>query len=310
MWLEFKAMGTDVVIVAIIEEQQSDILIHAKQRIIEFEQRFSRFLADSELVKFNNSPENNLELSREMIKLLAEAKYYYKQTNGIFDPGIIDSLETVGYDKSFENITEDGAGFDVKSLAEKLKTRPKISELKIEKGHVQRPKGLRLDFGGIGKGYIVDAVSRDLFAGVNSYWISAGGDIIISGYQDDGHSWKIGVQNPLQPNESIFNINNDGEKIGIATSGIIKRHGKNGEFLWNHIIDPRTGLPIDNNILSVTAISSSAVKADILAKTVLILGEEAGLDFIEKEADSACVIFNLDNKPIFSRRAYNYFEKI
>lgn len=313
IWREFKAMGTDIVLFALLEPEQENILNEAELAILDFEKRFSRFVEGNELADFNNYLKPETEVSETLAELLKESNNYFIKTKGIFDPTIIGSLERVGYDKNFLELDPKSERskhniIDPDKIQREFRSRSKMGDLRIEKRIIKRPYGFRVDFGGIGKGYIVDVLSQTILRGVENYWFSAGGDIFVSGSQQDGEGWDIGVQNPLKPEENIFYINTRGEKIGIASSGIIMRSGQKGNFKWNHIIDPRFGLPIKNNILSVTVISSNAVKADIYAKTVLILGGYEGLKFIEKESDSACIIFMKNNKPIFSKRAGLYLK--
>ena len=310
IWKEFKALGTDIVIMADLKAEQENILLEAEQEILNFEKRFSRFLADSELSKFNNYSNNNQEASASMIELLTLAKYYYSKTKGIFDPTIISSLEAIGYNQSFAEMKSSTAEINIKELQENFLTRSKFEDLKIVGKKVSCPANFKIDLGGIGKGYIVDLISQKFFSNLENYWISAGGDILISGQQDSASNWKVEVQNPLQPEQNSFVIDTQGKKVGIATSGIIKRGGLSGNFAWHHLIDPQTGLPVINDILSVTVISSSAVKADVLAKTVLIMGEVAGLNFLESEIDSAGIIFTKNNEPIISERAHLYLKNI
>jgi len=299
IWREFKAMGTDIVITANLEAGQEEILAKAENKIRDFEQKFSRFIETSELSQFNNSLATQETVSPMLASLLSEAKNYYLETAGIFDPTIIGSLEAAGYDRSFNQIIKGQALRSDRSFA----TRPKMTELEIAGRIINRPSEFRVDLGGLGKGYIIDYLTKNLFSSVHNYWISAGGDIIAAGHQENSAGWNIGVQNPHRPEKNIFSIKTGGQKLGIATSGIIKRSwGKEGHVL-HHLIDPRHGRPVKNNILSVTAISSSALRADIFAKTILILGVEQGLNFIEQKKDSAAIIFTNDKNPIFSRQA-------
>lgn len=309
-WKEFKAMGTEVVIMADLTTGQEQLLTGAEQEVLDFEKKFSRFLVDSELSKFNNSKDVEQELSETMIELLTLSKYYYSKTNGIFDPTIISNLEGVGYDKNFNEVTTGSSDINVNKLKEEFVIRPKIDELKIAGRIVSCHPSLRIDLGGIGKGYIVDLLSKKFFYNIPNYWISAGGDILVAGCQENGDNWEVKVQNPLQPETDSFIINTKKEKLGIATSGVIKRRGQSGNFVWHHIIDTRTGLPVVNNVLSVTVISSDAVKADVLAKTILILGEVDGLKFIEQETDSSAIIFIKDKEPIISSRANTFTKRI
>ncbi|MFA6995218.1 MAG: FAD:protein FMN transferase [Patescibacteria group bacterium] len=312
IWREFKALGTDIVITVRLGAEQQNILVEAEKAVIDFETKFSRFIIGNELFKLNNSSHEKQVVSKTMAELLKEARHYYLETKNIFDPTIIGSLEAVGYDKKFDliNSGSDRKKPDLKKIKEIFLSRPKMDDLKIEGRTIRRPLGFKLDFGGIGKGYIIDFLSKKILSPFKDYWISAGGDLIVSGYQDNNSGWDIGVQDPLRSERDIFYINNKGRKLGVATSGTIKRTGKVGNFSWHHIIDPRSGLPVINDVLSVTVISSSAVRADVFAKTVLILGEKEGLDFIENKNDSACLIFIKHKKPIFSKRANIFLKKI
>ncbi len=315
MWREFKALGTEIELVASLTSEQKNILEYAEAEILNFERRFSRFLEGNELAKFNDSKKSVLEVSADMAELLKEIKYYYQKTGGIFDPTVIGNLEAVGYKRSFDQL-DFGANSqasdrpDTIKLQDIFRKRKRIDNLKTAGRVVNKPAGLRIDLGGIGKGYIIDRLSRGYFQGVKDYWLSAGGDLIVSGNKEGKTGWDIAVQDPFSPDKDLFFINTAGKRLGIATSGIIRRSGQNGSFKWHHIIDPRSGLPLINDILSVTVISSNAVRADVFAKTILILGQDEGLRFIDKESDSACIIFTKDKKNLFSRRATNFLNNI
>lgn len=313
IWHEFKALGTEIVITANLNDEQKKLLIEAEKEILDFEKRFSRFIVGNELNGFNTSVEESFEASEALVGILTEAKKYYLKTGGIFDPTIISSLEAIGYKKSFDIISSNlnnslSADVDLQKINNNFLSRTRLDDLTIVENKIYRPKNLKIDLGGIGKGYIIDQLSKNLFSNIENYWLSAGGDIFVSGHEDDNRDFHIEVQDPNNPEQNIFSINTHGQKLGIATSGIIKRTGKTNDFTWHHLIDPRNGLPVENNILSVTVISSSATRADIFAKTVLILGSAAGLEFIEEENDSAAIIFRKNEEPLFSSRVNLYLK--
>lgn len=304
-WKKFNALGTEVTISAILTTENTELLNRAEYLVTQFEENFSRFIANNELDQFNKS-EGNLKVSDEMIKLLLEAKKWQDFSHNIFDPTIINNLEQLGYDQSFLEIKEDKVKPNLEKLKKDFLKRPKLNDLIINKQEVFKPNNLRLDLGGFGKGYIIDKLGQEIFSKVNNYWLSAGGDLLISGHNETQVSWSVGVQNPYEPTKEIFHLKTKGEKLGIATSGIWQRQGDKGGIKWHHLIDPRTGLPTENNILAVTAIADSATKADVLAKTILILGEIEGLNFINKDLTSAALIFLKDGGIVFSSRVKNY----
>lgn len=314
MWREFKALGTDIIFFLPEVFESDKILAAAEKEVLNFEKRFSRFISGSELNIFNDSKKTEIEVTDTMAELLRLAKYYYLKTDGAFDPTIIGSLEGIGYDKNFldlgaSDLLAEPKKLDLKKIQTEFAFRPKMEAIKIVGRQIFRPSGFRLDLGGFAKGYIVDLLGATVFKGVKNFLISAGGDIWAVGNQEGAKGWDVAVQNPLAPEENIFFLNTRGQRLGIATSGILERTWKKENFKAHHIIDPGSGLPAENNILSVTVISADAVKADIYAKAVLILGIEKGLKFIEKEKDSACIIFTKDKKTLFSKRANNYLKK-
>ena len=308
-WIKFKALGSEVVMVAQLETSQYNLLEEAKKLTEDFEKKFSRFIRNNELDRFNNSSTSSFSVSKEFAELLSEAKKMHKETGGVFDPTIIDALETAGYDKNFSDLElnnrEKVSASEVKT---KFKKRGKFSALKISGTRIKKPAGLRLDFGGLGKGFLADKLANSHFKKVANCWISMGGDLFVKGSEkpDQKNGWKIGVEDPNQPGREIFTVMTGGKDLGIATSGVFKRRGLKGGFEWNHLIDTKTGLPVNNNIIAVTAISTSAKKADVFAKTVLMLGENKGFEFIEKQKDSAAVIFFKGGGAQFSKRATQY----
>jgi thiamine biosynthesis lipoprotein len=314
MWRQFKALGTDIIFFLPEVSEADKILIAAEKEVLDFEKRFSRFVAESELNIFNNSGQIEIEVTETMAELLRLAKYYYLKTGGVFDPTIVGSLEGIGYDKNFldleiKAVQAESDKIDLKKIQAEFVARARMETLKIVGRKISRPSEFRLDLGGFAKGYIVDLLGATIFQGVKNFLISAGGDIWAVGNQAGAQGWDVAVQNPAHPEENIFFLNTHGEHLGIATSGILERTWQKGDLRAHHIIDPSSGLPVENNILSVTVISSDAVKADIYAKTILILGVAKGLEFIDNEQDSACIIFTKDQGTIISSRANNYLKE-
>ncbi len=312
VWKKFNALGTEIIITAAltVEQERKKLLDEAEKIVLDFEKKFSRFLDGNELSRFNNFSGGEFAASQTMLDLLKEAKRANLLTQGIFEPAIIGSLEDSGYDRSFLELDKlPGRKVTPSNIAKKFFKQPRINDLEILGDKVVKPKGLRLDFGGLGKGYLADFLGDHLFGRVSDFWISAGGDLLVKGGDQPGAGWNVGVQNPHKPAQEIFSIKSKGEKIGIATSGVFKRKGRSGDFFWHHLIDPRTGLPTANDVLAVTAVAASAKQADVFSKTVLILGERAGLEFIDGQEGAAALIFLKNGQTVFSKKALTYLSK-
>jgi FAD:protein FMN transferase len=162
-----------------------------------------------------------------------------------------------------------------------------------------RRTGMRIGFGGIGKGYGADRAKLVMQQhGVTSGVVNASGDLTVWGAQPSGDAWTIGVADPNLANESFssFKITN----ASVATSGSYEKFAIVGGKRYSHTIDPKTGFPV-SGIKSVTIITKSAELADALATPVTVMGVEVGLNLINQMKDIACIIVTDDNRCYCSR---------
>jgi thiamine biosynthesis lipoprotein len=154
--------------------------------------------------------------------------------------------------------------------------------------------GMRIGFGGIGKGYAAEQARRLLKAnGVNSGIINASGDLAVWGSQPDGRPWTIGIVHP-DASDSPFSYIQLSE-MAVATSGNYEKFVMINGRKYSHTIDPRTGLPV-TGIKSVTIITPNAEIADAMTTPVMIMGIEAGLHMIDQVRDIGCVLIDDDNR--------------
>ena len=156
-----------------------------------------------------------------------------------------------------------------------------------------KEQGMRIGFGGIGKGYGADK-ARDLLikAGVKSGVVNAAGDLTIWGCQPGGKPWTIGVADPDRKDVPYASL--ELRNVSIATSGNYEKYIMIDGKRYSHTIDPKTGLPV-RGIKSVTIICSSAEIADAMATPVMVMGAKAGLHLINQVKDIACIIVDDDN---------------
>lgn len=313
----FSAMGTQVTVAfcASDKEKAEEDIDNVKNEIHTFELQFSRFLSDSELSHLNNSDGKEFSASKEMIAILDNAQQWHNETNGIFDPSVIEALEYFGYDKSLDfqkgPVRSDAnSTVSIDAYQNAFTHRARFRDVKInkEKQIIVLPKGLRIDLGGIGKGYIVDGIAKKLLQKYKNFWISAGGDMCLYGQTISGEPWQVNVQDPFHLESDIGHIIMDRkESRAIATSGIMKRKGTKGDFNWHHIIDPRTGLPARNKVVAVSVVAPTVVEADICAKVILILGIEKGMEFIKTRSHCDCIIIDEDKSIILSHGMKDLF---
>jgi thiamine biosynthesis lipoprotein len=157
-----------------------------------------------------------------------------------------------------------------------------------------KEKGMRIGFGGIGKGYAADK-ARDLLQkkGVKSGIVNASGDLVTWGQQPDGKPWTIGIASPYHRRLPFASL--DLTNTAIATSGSYEKFAVIDGKRYSHTIDPRTGLPV-TGIKSVTMICPSGELADALATPVMVMGCKVGLNLINQLKGVACIVIDDDDK--------------
>jgi FAD:protein FMN transferase len=157
-----------------------------------------------------------------------------------------------------------------------------------------REEGMRMGFGGIGKGYAADRAKMVMKQmGVESGVVNASGDLSAWGLQPDGRPWTVGIVNPDAKHE-IFSYMEISD-LAVATSGNYEKFVMIGGKKYSHTINPRTGLPV-TGIKSVTIITTHAEIADAMATPVMIMGISTGLDLVNQMNGIEAIIIDDDNK--------------
>jgi len=163
-------------------------------------------------------------------------------------------------------------------------------------------KGMRIGFGGIGKGYAADKAKLILQQmGISSGIVNAAGDLVTWGTQLNGHPWTVGIADPEQTDRpfSSLKISN----MAIATSGSYEKYVTIGGKRYSHTIDPKTGLPV-SGVKSVSIICPSAELADALATPVVVMGVKVGLELINQIKQVACIVID-DHDQVFTSNNIN-----
>ncbi len=249
----------------------------------EAERALSRFSPDSELCRLNAAGGAPFVASPLLYDAVTQATAWARSTHGIFDPTVLDALERAGYDRTFDAVTARGAAPAASPLAGAWRG---IS-LDASRREVTLPRGVRIDLGGIGKGFTVDRAARALGTGADAL-VVASGDIYASGGGPDGDGWLVGVQHPSRPDEDIALLSV--RDRGVATSGRVRRRWTAGGREMHHIIDPRTGTSAEGRLLTVTVVAASATEADVLAKTAFVLGLDGAAAALEQHGAAGIAV--------------------
>ena len=267
-----RAMNTDCLLILRVGEANDEragraALARAAARVDEYEQTFSRFRPGSSLSRLNEDPSDWVQVSSEFAALLARALEYARLTGGVFDPMVLDDLEALGYDRTFEEVS---SGVRTRLPVAAIRTRWTLVQVDACRGFVTRPPGARIDLGGVAKGAAADAAMAELTSFPGAL-IDLGGDIRAHGQPDDAEGWIVAVDEPAGPHVASL----DYVKLrggAVATSSVRKRRWLRNGRTVHHIIDPRSGQPASSGVVQCTAIADTAEHADVAAKVGLILG--------------------------------------
>jgi thiamine biosynthesis lipoprotein len=269
-YFEFRAMNTHILLAAEGPEEQVQAgFLQAQAFIQAGERRFTRFSEDSELSQLNRSAGAWFSASPDLFEVVSQAVRLHHLTGGLFDPAVLDALEQVGYDRSMEEIRVYGA-----AIAPVLfRTRPRsIREVLLDgqRAQIFLPEGLRLDLGGIAKGWITERAAHILSECSTACAVDAGGDAFAIGLPAGESAWQMTLEDPSDETKALAVLNLP--PGAAATSAVTKRRWLQGGVARHHLIDPRSQLPAETDWLSVTAIASHLAEAEVFAKSLLIGG--------------------------------------
>lgn len=315
-WLNraFRAMNTDVSLQLIsASPNAAPLLAEVERMFAAYEQRLSRFRPDSELARLNTTETDTFQATSILFNAVATALWAAEQTGGLYDPTILADLEQAGYDRSFEQLSRSDRPdqlINQTAAAQPARRRRLYTyrslELNRARHEIRKPAGLRLDLGGIGKGWTVDRAA-DTLQGLGPFLINAGGDLFAYHSPPGRRGWAIDLVHPLQPDLSIARLQL--HHRALATSTIAKRRWLRDDRPMHHLIDPRTGQPAQTDALSVSVVADRTAVAEVLAKVALILGVEAGLAYLERLpgieglifTDQATVVYTAGLEPLLSQ---------
>lgn len=274
------------------DEQYADEMIDlAVDEVRRIEKLLTTFKDDSETNHVNNNAGiKPVQVSDEVFQLISRSIRISEITDGAFD------LSYGSLDKRLWNFDKTMTSLPDSETAKNLVRLINYKNILLDHAHstvMLKEKGMRIGFGGIGKGYAADMAKKVLVnAGVKNGIVNASGDLVTWGNQPNGNPWTVGIAHPDHSNLpfSYLKISD----MAIATSGNYEKFVIIGGKKYSHTINPRTGLPV-SGIKSVTVLSPVAEIADALATAITIRGIKSGLHLVNQLKDIECLIIDDDN---------------
>ena len=297
---EFGMMGTKFGFTLILTPSQiysSEVFVSATKAEVErIESLISSWDEASETSEINrNSGIQPTIIDSELFYLIKRGQSISRLSDGAFDLSYAGLDPIWKFDGTMKKLPDSNHVAKSQNLIDytKIKLDDSNNSVFLEQ------EGMRIGFGGIGKGYAANRV-RDLLKslGVEGGAIDAGGDLITWGNNEKGEPWKVGVRKPGIDEKPIGFI--DVTDMAVVTSGNYERFVVITGKRYSHIIDPRTGWPA-TGLKSVTVVCPDAELADALATAVFVLGTEVGMDLIQQMNGIECVVID-DSDHIFTTK--------
>jgi thiamine biosynthesis lipoprotein len=268
----FPAMGSDGHL--IVAGGEPGLVDRAVQRISDLEQRWSRFLDDSEISELNRNAGTFVPVSSETVTLIERALEAWRLSGGAFDPTVLGAMLRAGYDRPFDQLGQAPPG----------RNRPGnlldagTADIAIRGSSVRLPAGTGFDPGGIGKGLAADLVCSELVeAGADGACVNLGGDVRVMGRGPAGGGWTIAVEHPWSPLPiAVLGLAGG----AVATSTTLRRRWELDGETRHHVIDPQTGQPSDTDLTLATVVAGEAWVAEVMAKAVLLAGADHPFDIV------------------------------
>jgi thiamine biosynthesis lipoprotein len=282
--VRFTAMGSSVHVVVVGGD--SSLTRWARDRVDTLEQRWSRFIADSEVSQLNAHSGRPVLVSRETYHLVELAVVARERTNGAFDPTMLGALVELGYDRSFERVVTRAP---VVAPGPSHVREPGGITLDPMVGTVTLDAGSGFDPGGIGKGLAADLVTAELLErGASGALVNVGGDLMTRGRAPRATGWSVEVEDPTAPERHVARVLlRDG---AVCTSSRVKRSWTTTDGASvHHLLDPHTGRPYESSLVAATVVAGEAWWAEALTKAVFAAGHDAPNVIANAAADALLV---------------------
>lgn len=252
-----------------------------------YEQMLSKTIESSEISAINNAKGNWVTVSQDTINLISLANKYSALSGGKFDCTVAPATALWDFN-SEEHIVPNPS-----DIAEAV-THVNYNAIEIDGNKIRlTDENAAIDLGGIAKGYIGDKAKEYLLEkGAEKAIISLGGNILTIS-PDDDTPFRIGVQRPFDEQGTSYGIL-EVKNMSVVTSGTYERSFEKDGILYHHILDTKTGMPVDNELYSVTIISKESAVADALSTTCFVLGVDEGMKLIEETPDTEAIFITTD----------------
>ena len=266
----------------------------AQKYISDLEATISVTKPISDIYKINHAKEFPVTVSDQTMRLIKIALNMSEISGGAFNPCLYPVSSAWGFTKKAYRVPPQ------EEIDEKLKLCD-YKKVRLEGNNIWMDEGMQFDLGGIGKGFAGDEAAKKMREyGVESALLDLGGNIQLIGSKPNGKPWTVGLKNPFDKNSIVGTL--EAENVAIITSAGYERYfeDKTGHK-YIHIFDGTTGAPVENDLVSTTAIAESVTYCDGLSTTLYVLGLEKAIELWRNQKDFDFIMITNDKKIYLSK---------
>jgi len=257
-----------------------------EKRLDEINRSMSTYLPESEISRFNGFEQTGakFKISDDFYQVMQVAEKVYQLSDGAWDGTVNPLVDLWGFGRK-------GLKTVIPAKAEIMRLRASVGFHNIEilspGALIKKRTQITLDLSSIAKGYGVDVVAGVLRTeGYENFLVEIGGEVFAAGLRKDGGQWRIGINRPRQDAalNAVYKVVNLQDKA-FATSGDYRNFFEADGIRYSHVINPNTGYPVANGVVSVSILAGDCVLADALATAMMVMGAEKGLELINRLED-------------------------
>ncbi len=298
------AQGTTYHIKIVLDSQQQvkpeELHKAVEETFAEIDIKLSNYREDSEISKLNRQKTSDwLPISKEIAELLSISKAVNANSKGCLDLTIKPLFDLWGFSKHEMKVPDQPS-------IDRVLAHVGMDKIELDQEHLRLLKKdaeLGIDLSAIAQGYTVGAIANLLEAnGIQNYMVEVGGEMKVKGRKANGDEWRIAIEKPTPFTREVQKIISIHQENGeaVMTSGTYRNFFEEDGKVYSHILNPKTGRPVDHNLLSVTVLHDDPTWADAWDTALLCLGEDEGYQVAEANHLRALFIYH-DGKELKER---------
>lgn len=262
---------------------------------------FSTYIDSSEISMINTSLENKFLISEELKYVLFESLYWADISSGLYDPTVYPLVDLWGFAGSQR--TKVPTEYEIQDILDRVSYK----NISLVDNILNKKNDVYLDLSSIAKGYAVDLIASKLIeSGYNDFLVDIGGELFCNG-NNNNNNWIVGIAHPNENELFLKTIIND---FSIATSGTYNNYTIYEGKEYSHLINPITGYPILNSVVSATVLSKNCTTSDAIATMLMVLPYDKGLDIVNGIDNVECMILINKDDGILKLESSNFKDRV